>query len=140
MIGDITETRDTVLVETTITHAQIGAQYSRRIRGEIVYVGTLFSKRPAGTEGRWHVQFGEGGEIILDRYEHGSTRYLLHAGHPVKPESHACSPEWVVAESIRRYPLDLVARVSWLHEMAYASTNEADRHEILRRIRRLRGA
>ena len=51
---------------------------------------------------------------------------------------HGCSPGWVVAESKRLFPLDLPARVAWLHEMAYASTSEADRHEILSAIGRLR--
>jgi len=45
---------------------------------------------------------------------------------------------WVVKESQRLFSLDLAARVAWLHEMAFASTSEADRHEILRAIWRLR--
>lgn len=57
----------------------------------------------------------------------------------VNVHPHACSAEWVMAESIRLYPLDLVVRVEWLTAMANAHTNEAERHEIHRRIRRLRG-
>jgi hypothetical protein len=50
------------------------------------------------------------------------------------------TPEWVENEAKRLYPLDLVGRVEWLHRMAWNAATPADRHEILRRIRRLRGA
>lgn len=53
-------------------------------------------------------------------------------------KGHANAPSRIVRESQRLCPLDLVARIDWLYEMAYSSTSEADRHEILTAIRRLR--
>ncbi len=53
-------------------------------------------------------------------------------------QSHWTLPRLVVDESKWRYPLDLPARVEWLREKAYASVSEADRHEILRAVNRLR--
>ena len=51
---------------------------------------------------------------------------------------HGNSPDWVLKESQRLFPLDLVARIDWLYEMAHSSTSESDRHEIETAIRRLR--
>lgn len=53
-------------------------------------------------------------------------------------QPHACSADWCVRESLRQYPLDLAARLEWLYDAAHYSTNEADRHELYRRIRLLR--
>jgi hypothetical protein len=54
-------------------------------------------------------------------------------------QSHANAPEQVIREAMRLYPLDLVARIDWLTEQAYASTSEADRHAILMAVRQIRG-
>lgn len=51
---------------------------------------------------------------------------------------HGNAPSSIVRESQRPFPLDLVARIDWLYQMAYSSASEADRHEILTAIRRLR--
>ncbi len=53
-------------------------------------------------------------------------------------QRHGNDPGYVVRESQRLFPLDLVARIDWLHEQAHASISEADRHEVLTAIRRLR--
>lgn len=51
---------------------------------------------------------------------------------------HASAPSSIVRESQRLFPLDRAARIDWLYELAYSSACEADRHEILTAIRRLR--
>ncbi|MBA2741596.1 MAG: hypothetical protein H0U46_06250 [Actinobacteria bacterium] len=51
---------------------------------------------------------------------------------------HGNAPTVIVRESQRLFPLDLVARIDWLYELAYSSAPEADRHAILTAIRRLR--
>ena len=53
-------------------------------------------------------------------------------------QGHGNSPDWVLNESKRLFPLDLVARIDWLYKMAHLSTSESDRHEIETAIRRLR--
>lgn len=52
--------------------------------------------------------------------------------------AHGNSAGYVVRESQRLYPLDLVARIEWMTEQAYATLNESDRHAILTAVRRLR--
>lgn len=58
--------------------------------------------------------------------------------YALPPEPHH-TPEWVEAESKRLYPLDLVGRLEWLDRMAWNAATPADRSEILRLKRRLRG-
>lgn len=53
-------------------------------------------------------------------------------------QRHACSPGWCWNESIRLFPLDLPARLAWLHDAAFNCVNESDRFEIERMTRRLR--
>jgi hypothetical protein len=43
---------------------------------------------------------------------------------------HGNSAAWVERESLRRFPLDLSARVAWVREMAESAATESDRHAI----------
>ena len=52
-------------------------------------------------------------------------------------QGHANSPDWVMAESIRRCPHDLAERIDWIHEMIHSCVSESDRHELCRRLRRM---
>ena len=51
---------------------------------------------------------------------------------------HANSSAWVERESLRRFPLDLCARVAWIRSQAEYSISEPDRHAIYQLLRRVR--
>lgn len=53
-------------------------------------------------------------------------------------QAHGNSPEWVRLEALRRFPLDLPARIAWMREAAHATLVEEDRHAIYQAIRRMR--
>jgi len=53
-------------------------------------------------------------------------------------QRHNNSSEWIQAESIRLYPLDLCKRIDWLYAMAGATLNEDTRHCVYGMISTLR--
>jgi hypothetical protein len=59
---------------------------------------------------------------------------------PLKGDSmkHTHSPDWVMEESKRLFPLDLSARVEWIREQAETHIDEAERRKILRRLEQLK--